>query len=84
MIKPKGRAKTDVAEIRQDLVAALDVIRPQLNLADDPALEAAWAEVETFCAVSLRVLARTNPSKVRSEAMTVEIHARMDGRECLE
>lgn len=79
----KGRARTNVHEIREDISAALDVIRPQLNLAD-PATEAAWAQLETFTAVAIKVFARTNPSKIRSEAMTVEIHARMDGRECLE
>ena len=78
----KGRARTNVHEIREDIVAALTIIRPQLNLTD-PATEAAWAEIETFVAVALAVFARTNPSKIRSEAMTVEIHARMDGRECL-
>lgn len=78
----KGRAKTDITEIRRDIVASLGVIRPLLNL-DDEDIKQAWAEVETFCAVSLAVLAKTNPSKIRSEAMTVEIRARMDGKECL-
>ena len=78
----KGRAKTDVTEIRRDIVASLSVIRPLLDLEQED-IKHAWAEVETFCAVSLAVLAKTNPSKIRSEAMTVEIKARMDGRECL-
>lgn len=78
----KGRAKTDVAEIRRDIVSSLGVIRPLLDLEQED-IKHAWAEVETFCAVSLAVLAKTNPSKIRSEAMTVEIKARMDGRECL-
>lgn len=78
----KGRARTNVHEIHEDIVAALDAVRPQLNLAD-PATEAAWAEIETFVAVAIKVFAKTNPSKIKSEAMTVEIHARMDGRECL-
>lgn len=78
----KGRAKTDVAEIRRDIVSSLSVIRPLLDLENED-VKQAWAEVETFCAVSLAVLAKTNPSKIKSEAMTVEIRARMDGRECL-
>lgn len=78
----KGRAKTDVTEIRRDIVASLGVIRPLLDLENED-IKHAWAEVETFCAVSLAVLAKTNPSKIKSEAMTVEIRARMDGRECL-
>lgn len=78
----KGRARTNVREIREDIVAALDHIRPQLNLSDLEN-ESAWAEIETFVAVAIAVFARTNPSKIKSEAMTVEIHARMDGKECL-
>lgn len=29
--------------------------------------------IETYCAITLRVLNMTNPSKIRTEAMTVEI-----------
>lgn len=79
----KGRARTNVAEIRRDIVASLDVIRPLLDLENED-VKHAWAEVETFCAVSLAVLAKTNPSKIKSEAVIVEIRARMDGKECLE
>lgn len=78
----KGRARTGVHEIRADIGAALDVIRPQLNLLD-PDTESAWAEIETFTAVAVAVFAKTNPSKIKSEAMTVEIRARLDGKECL-
>lgn len=78
----KGRARTNVHEIREDIVAALTIIRLQLDLTD-PTTEAAWAEIETFVAVAVAVFARTNPSKIRSEAMSVEIRARMDGKECL-
>lgn len=79
----KGRARTDVTEIRSGIVSAIETIRPTLDLSN-PDIELAWAEVESFCAIALRVMAKTNPSKIRSEAMTVEIMARMDGRECLE
>lgn len=64
--------------MRADLVGALAVVRAALGLpvvAVDSPLADAWATVETFCAVSLRVLATTNPSKVRSAAVTVEISA---------
>jgi hypothetical protein len=79
----KGRARTNITEIRADIVAAIDRIRPLLDL-QDPQVEADWAHIETFTAVALAVLAKTNPSKIKSEAMTVEIRARMDGKECLE
>jgi hypothetical protein len=79
----KGRARTDVTEIRADIVSAIKRIKPLLNL-QDPQVESDWAQIETFTAISLAVLAKTNPSKIKSEAMTVEIRARMDGKECLE
>ena len=78
----KPRARTNVTEIRQDIVAALAHISPQLDLSD-PETESAWAQIETFVAVAVAVFAKTNPSKIRSEAMTIEIRARMDGKECL-
>lgn len=43
----------------------------------------AWAGVETFVAIALRVFAETNPSKLK-EAMRIEqIKAYMDGREVI-
>lgn len=62
----------------QDLGAALDTIREALGDMED-VTENALAAVSTFCDVALRVMAQTNPSKVRSVARTVEIRARMDG-----
>jgi hypothetical protein len=79
----KGRARTDITEIRADIVSAIKRIKPLLNL-QDPQVESDWAQVETFTAIALAVLAKTNPSKIKSEALTVEIRARMDGKECLE
>lgn len=72
-----------MAEIRVDIVSAIGRIRSLLDL-QDPQVQSDWAQVETFTAISLAVLAKTNPSKIRSEAMTVEIRARMDGKKCLE
>lgn len=42
-------------------------------------LEQAIIEMENFADVSLRVMRRTNPSKIRDAAMVFEIKARMDG-----
>lgn len=69
------RARTNVAEISADLMSALGELRPSMQGND------AFAHIETFCAIALRVMSKTNPSKIRSEAMTVEIQARMAGRE---
>lgn len=77
------RARADVSEMAADLVGALARIRSMLDLSD-PQTEAAWAEIETFCAISLRVFAKTNPSKLRDAAMAEEIKARIQGREVIE
>jgi len=78
-----ARARPDVGEMRSDLVAALQRVRGALDLTD-PENESAWAQVETFCAIALRVFAKTNPSKLRDAAMAEEIKARIEGREVIE
>lgn len=42
------------------------------------------AHIETFCAIAIRVLRKTNPSKIRDAAMAEEISARLDGRGVIE
>jgi hypothetical protein len=74
------RARTDTTEIAADIVAAVNRLRPVASQAD----ESAWAEVETFIAIALKVFGKTNPSKLRDAARTVEIHARMNNIECLD
>ncbi len=74
------RAKSDVEEITADLVAAINEIRRHVP----PEAEESLAHIETFCAISLRVLRKTNPSKLRDAAMAEEIKARIDGREVIE
>lgn len=70
------RARTDISEISRDLVASIEHFRPHCVAI----YEDRWATIETFVAVALRVMARTNPSKIRDAAMVEEIKARMDGR----
>jgi hypothetical protein len=77
------RAKADIRAIQADLIAALSTIRKGTDL-DAPGADAAWAEIETFCAIALRVMAKTNPSKLRDAAMAEEIKARVQGREVLD
>lgn len=71
-----------------DLKSAFDVMRSELTGGYTRAMsaegEAALAHLETFAAISIRVLNTTNPSKIRNAAMTEEIKARMQGREVLE
>ena len=72
------RARTNVNEISRHLIADLDTLRPhvicQAELLD------AWAGIETFAAVALRVMAKTNPSKVRDEARTVEMQVLLESK----
>jgi hypothetical protein len=58
--------------MRTDLINQLYTLRDALP-ALSPEQREALAAVETFCAIALRIIAKTNPSKVRSEAMTTEI-----------
>lgn len=76
----RARARTDTREIAADIVQRIERFRPHCVAID----EAAWADIETFVAVALRVMAKTNPSRIRDAAMIEEISARMDGRGVIE
>lgn len=74
------RAKSDVDLIAADLVQAIQDIRQYIP----PEGEDSLAHVETFCAIALRVMRKTNPSKLRDAAMAEEIKARIEKREVME
>ena len=63
------------------ILSDLSVVRTDLG---DRAASDAWAGVETFVAIALRVFAETNPSKLKEAMRLEEIKARMDGREVIE
>ena len=71
--------------IREALLVDLLTMRSHVLALDGDFvhIEDAWAGIETFCAIALRVMAKTNASKLRSEMSTVEIAARMAGVEIL-
>lgn len=71
--------RTDMDENARELAVHLALLRDVLNPQDGTEVDTALCSVETFCAVALRVMAKTNQSKVRDCARTVEIKARMDG-----
>jgi len=52
-------------------------MRDHVATVADPTLTAAWETLETFCAVGLRLIAQSNPSKVRDIAVSVSIQALM-------
>lgn len=70
-MKP-ARAKCDTAVIAEEMIAALRVLRDHIGQADE-AVSEAFASLETHVAISLRVFSKTNPSKLRDVARTVEI-----------
>ena len=72
-------ARADMDATARELAEHLQVLRDALDPVDGSSVDTALCSVETFCAVALRVMKKTNPSKIRSEAMTFEIKARMDG-----
>lgn len=78
------RARTDVDAIEADLVRCMQTLREALKPVDGTPEDEALAAVETTLVIALRVFRKTNPSKIRDEARTVEIKARMDGRQVLE
>lgn len=73
------RAQTDMDQVDTDLAAHLKTLRAALAPVDGSSEDYAMCAVETFCCIAIRVMRKTNPSKVRSEARTVEIKARLDG-----
>ena len=70
--------------IKEALIVDLLTMRSHVLTLGDAHIEDACAGIETFCAIALRVMAKTNASKLRSEMMTVEIAARMAGVDILE
>lgn len=71
MTKP---TKATVNAAREDIVRVIGRLRAGSQSDED------WALLETFIAISLRVMAKTNFSKLRDETRTVEISARLAGR----
>lgn len=78
-----ARARTNVGEIGERFAESLEVLRRHLD-PSIPEVRNALLQVEAFAAVSMRVLAKTNPSKIRDAAMIEEIKARVDGRGVIE
>lgn len=77
------RAYTDMDQVEAELAEHLKTVRQALAPQDGTPEDYALCAVETFAVIALRVMRKTNPSKVRSEARTVEIKARMDGIEVI-
>lgn len=72
------RAYTDMREIERDITSDLQILAEHV-MATPESMDAMCA-IETFVAVALRVMTKTNPSKIRDASRTEEIKARIDGR----
>ena len=68
-----ARARTDTADISSDIIKEWQIVKQAASCQSN--VEDALASVETFIAIALRVMAKTNPSKIRSIAVTVEIQS---------
>jgi len=78
----------EIQRIEDDLVDAFRALRAEVT-ADytspiSERAERALAHVETFAAISLRIMRKANPSKIRDAARAEEIKARLDGREVID
>lgn len=67
------RARTDISVIAQEVITDLGQLREHVLAANDSKLADAFATIETHIAISLRLMAKTNPSKLHDIARTVEI-----------
>jgi hypothetical protein len=77
-------AKADVDQIRESIMKDLAVVKERLDedgSRDITHIDDAWTGIETFVTIALRVFAKTNPSKIRSEALTAAVHARLVEKE---
>lgn len=66
---------------RQQVIQAALTLRADLARSKRRAHRDAWAAIETYIAVSLRVLDRTPMQEIKSSALTEAIKARLDGKE---
>jgi hypothetical protein len=80
MPKPSGR---ELRAIGANIVMAKERLRRNLPM-HIREVEQAFVEVETFIAIALHVFSKTTPAKLNDAAMTVEIQARIKGREVIE
>lgn len=60
-------SKQSIEQIKLDLIEDLTELKRMVGPCD------ALAGLETFCIMALRIMAKTNPSKIRDIARTVEI-----------
>lgn len=76
-----GRAPTFMdTPARQSVISAAILLRGHLAPSKRKAFRDAWATIETYLAISLRLLDKTPFEDIKSAAVTEEIKAILDGR----
>lgn len=75
MPKPTKQA---IAAMTETVMSDLAVIKSVVGETEE------LVGLETFVSISLRLMAETNPSKLREVMRIVEIQARMDGKHVFE
>lgn len=75
------QTKTSIEQIKLELVADLKVVHDAIKATGNKEAMDALAGVITFSTIGMRVIARTNPSKVRDITRTVLIASHMAGVE---
>lgn len=82
MTKRTRITRTETRNIVEELLPNLDTIRTALvDSTLTPAQADAWAHIEAFCMIAVRIIASTNASKVRQATVLVEIQSRMAAEE---
>lgn len=66
---------------REQLISAVCTLRPDLMRSKRKMHREAWATIELYVAMSLKVMDKTPFSEIRSHAINGEIKARLDGRQ---
>jgi hypothetical protein len=78
MTDPQDTFKQNHA--RAQVIAAAHTLRPVLCKSSRRLHRDAWATIETYIAVSMRVLDGLPFDQIKAAAVTEEIKARLDGR----
>lgn len=65
---------------RHDTVEAAKRMRRFVLSSGNAKLRLAWAQIETYIAISMRVMDRTPMEEINDARLTEEIRAHMDGR----
>lgn len=79
-IPPAGELTFATTVARQKVIEAAHTLRGLLASNKRKAYRDAWAVIETYLDVSIRVLDKTPFEQIKSAAVTGEIKARLNGR----